>query len=154
VLGTFSGLENVVRLARAPLGERQWIRRKCYVQINPAGPSPFSHTVSAPTFLSFFLFFPSLLLHFHLPLHLQPPTFLISSYGTVSPLRRTRNQPPICPSAHSSCTETRVPAPRVTQGFLQRFLSSPSLHEQASVGTAFNSGNPSSKRVIDLRHDM
>jgi hypothetical protein len=34
------------------------------------------------------------------------------------------------------------------------FWSAPSLHEQASVGTASNSGNPSSKRVIDLRHDM
>jgi hypothetical protein len=115
----FSGLENVVRFAwGAPMDQTKVLRtnQPCWTFFL------FAHRLDSQLFFSFlcFLLFPSISIFISI-FNLQPPSS--PHMGTVSPLRRTRNQPPVRPSAHSSCTETRVPAPRVTQLFLQRFLS-------------------------------
>jgi hypothetical protein len=57
------------------------------------------------------------------------PTLSFTSNGMVSPFQRHRNNPGPQPAP-----ETRVPAPRVTQVFLQRLLvPCPSLHEQGHL---------------------
>jgi hypothetical protein len=80
-----------------------------------------AHRLKLQLFFSFlsFLLFSSISISNSIS-NLQPPS---SPHMGPSPLcGRPRNQPPH-PSPHSNCTETRVPAPRVTQVFLQRFLS-------------------------------
>jgi hypothetical protein len=110
-----------------------------------------AHRLKLQLFFSFlsFLLFSSISISNSIS-NLQPPS---SPHMGRSPLcGGPRNQPPHPPfqlhrnSCPSASGYTSVPA-----AFSE---SAPSLHEQASVGTAFNSGNPSSKRVIDLRHDM
>ncbi len=57
------------------------------------------------------------------------PTLSFTSNGMISSFQRHRNNPGPQPAL-----ETRVPAPRVTQVFLQRLLvPCPSLHEQGHL---------------------
>ncbi|PMD64006.1 uncharacterized protein K444DRAFT_311223 [Hyaloscypha bicolor E] len=112
----FSGLENVVRFAwGAPMDQTKVLRtnQPCWTFFL------FAHRLDSQLFFSFlcFLLFPSISIFISI-FNSNLPHLLI--WGR-SPLRGGPETSR--PSAHSSYTETRVPAPRVTQLFLQRFLS-------------------------------